>query len=566
MKLVSFAVGDYRSITKTSRLSIRDSITTLIGPNNEGKSNVLRAMVTALEIASRFDEYTYRGGRLMRGIQGERLYRWETDYPIALQPSKPDGLSEFDIEFQLDAVEIAAFKSDVGSNLNGTLPVRIGIGATTTTFTVPKKGPGAAKLADKAAKIGRFIARRIDFQYIPAVRPASAATNVVESIVSRELQLLADDPEYQQAVKRIEELQAPVLKEISDAIRDTLKVFLPKVKRVYVDVPRDARYRALSRSVEVVVDDGSPTSLSRKGDGVQSLAALSLMRHASQTGAKGKAIILAIEEPESHLHPNAIHQLRTVLGEIAKLHQVIITTHCPLFVDRTDASANILVSANRANPATSIQQIRDVMGIRLADNLSAAEVMLLVEGEEDRRSLKALLSHHSATLGKALQSGHLGIDTLVGGGNLPYKLTQVRDAMCRTHALMDFDESGRTAVKKAVAQNLLELADLTYTTCPGMTNSELEDWFDPAFVASQISNEFGISASSPHFTSVKQKWSVRMADLFHTSGKGWDDVIEMQIKRRLSNGVVSNPSAALHSARRTSFDALLASLEAKLRP
>src|SRR4051812_10024510 len=65
MKLVSFAVKNYRSITGTSKLHIREGITTLIGPNNEGKSNVLRAMVTALQIASRLDEFIFlKGGRL----------------------------------------------------------------------------------------------------------------------------------------------------------------------------------------------------------------------------------------------------------------------------------------------------------------------------------------------------------------------------------------------------------------------------------------------------------------------------------------------------------------------
>ena len=47
MQLVSFSVTNYRSITAAYKLSVRQS-TVLIGPNNEGKSNVLRALVTAL--------------------------------------------------------------------------------------------------------------------------------------------------------------------------------------------------------------------------------------------------------------------------------------------------------------------------------------------------------------------------------------------------------------------------------------------------------------------------------------------------------------------------------------
>ena len=565
MKLISFAVRNYRSITGTSKLLIRDGITTLIGPNNEGKSNVLRAMVLSLEIASRFEEYTFlKGGRLRPQGRYEQPYRWETDFPIGLQPNKKEGASVFKMEFLLTSDEVNDFWTEVGSSLNGTLPIQVAIGPSEITFTVLKKGPGSKSLSAKASKIGKFIARRIDFQYIPAVRPAAASTDVVQAIVGRELQSLLDNPEYQLAVRRIEELQTPVLEEISKTIRDTLKVFLPKVKNVQVHMPREARYRALTRSCEIVVDDGTPTILERKGDGVQSLAALSLIRHASQSTAKGKRIILAIEEPESHLHPNAIHQLRDVLSEIAKQHQVIITTHCPLFVDRRDVKSNILVSNNRASPAVSVREIRDVMGVKLSDNLVAAEVLLMVEGEDDRRAMQALLAHHSPKLKKALESGRLGIDTLGGGGNLNYKLTLAREAMCVTHALMDNDSSGRDGVNRAITQGTLTISDLTYASCLGMNDSELEDWYDCSFVASVLSSAFGVDVNSPHFSNTNKKWSERMKHLFTSSGKPWDSAIEAQAKFRIADAVGTSPGLALMVARKTAFDSLVSNIELKL--
>lgn len=565
MRLASFAVRNFRSITSTSKLTIRDSITTLIGPNNEGKSNVLRALVAALEVASRLNRFTLsRTGRLRAFHGTERFYQWDTDYPIALQEKKPDGESEFDLEFELTTKEIDEFWKEVGSSINGILPIRISLGTGAPSFTVRKKGPGAKALSAKASRIATFIGRRIDLQYIPAVRPAAAATSVVENMVASQLQMLAVDDEYQEAVRRIEELQQPLLKTISEGIRETLKEFLPNVKDVQVHVPRDARYRALSRSCEVIVDDGSPTTLARKGDGVQSLAALSLMRHASQRSTEGKQVLLAIEEPESHLHPSAIQQLRAVLLEVAKQHQVIITTHCPLFVDRHDARANILVTANRAASAHSIKQIRETMGVRVSDNLVAAEVLLLVEGEEDRRAMRALLAHFSGRLRRALHSGVFAIDTLAGGGNLSYKLTQARETMCIAHCLVDHDMSGQIAVRRAIDESLLALPDLTYTTCLGMKESELEDWYDSTVVAAALAKHFGVPLHSPYYTGVKRKWSERMRELFSASGKPWDSMIEMQVKWRVAEAVTAAPSAALLPARKSAFDSLLTSLEQKL--
>ena len=185
MKLASFAVRNYRSITATSKLAVRDTITTLIGPNNEGKSNVLRALVAALEVASRLDEFSLsRGGRITAfRSSSDRFYKWETDFPMSLQETKPDGESEFDLEFELTPSEIDEFWTEVKSSINGTLPIRITIGAGAPTFTVRKKGPGGKALSNKASPIAKFIGRRIDLQYIPAVRPASTATSVVEAIV-----------------------------------------------------------------------------------------------------------------------------------------------------------------------------------------------------------------------------------------------------------------------------------------------------------------------------------------------------------------------------------------------
>ncbi|HYD82192.1 MAG TPA: AAA family ATPase [Paucimonas sp.] len=48
MRLVSFSVTNFRSITDAHKIPISDS-TVLIGRNNEGKSNLLRALSIAMK-------------------------------------------------------------------------------------------------------------------------------------------------------------------------------------------------------------------------------------------------------------------------------------------------------------------------------------------------------------------------------------------------------------------------------------------------------------------------------------------------------------------------------------
>ena len=47
MQIVSFSVTNYRSITACSRIALHD-LTVLVGKNNEGKSNFLRALNVAM--------------------------------------------------------------------------------------------------------------------------------------------------------------------------------------------------------------------------------------------------------------------------------------------------------------------------------------------------------------------------------------------------------------------------------------------------------------------------------------------------------------------------------------
>ena len=563
MKLVSFSVTNYRSITAAYKLPIGQS-TILIGPNNEGKSNILRALATALGVLSNLGRFRIMRGRLRSAYIMRGSYEWKDDYPITLQEKTPNGESIFNLEFALTDEEVDEFATEVKSTLNGTLPIQLTLGQKEPGFRVLKKGPGAAALTRKAEDIARFVAKRIDINHIPAVRTASSAHRVVDGIVEKELSAVEENQAFQKALTEVAAAQAPVLDQISRSIEETLREFLPNVKKVRVTISQEDRYRALRRSCQIVVDDGTPTLLAHKGDGVQSLAALSLMRHSSEAGASGRNLILAIEEPESHLHPSAIHQLKTVLSEIANKSQVIMTTHCPLFVNRASIRSNILVHKSKATPAKNVKQIRDILGVRASDNLQHAELVLLVEGEDDRRALEPLLRHYSPDLASAITQGALGFDSLMGGANLSYKLSQVREAMCSAHCLLDNDKCGTDSVKKAELDGLLTAADSTFTICEGMKEAEIEDLYDEALYAPMLQHKYGVSTASPKFKG-SAKWSDRLRETFRHQGKQWSDQVEAKVKSDVAELVQANPDAALNPHKRSSFDALINALTSKIK-
>ncbi len=564
MRLVSFTVLKFRSIKTAHKIRV-GARTILVGPNNEGKSNLIRALVTAMRVLTdvRARNVLVQSKHVLLHLP-RSVYEWERDYPVEIQGKDSNGESEITLEFQLSQDEIEEFKDAIKSNLNGTLPLKVVLGARGAQIKVAKKGRGAKALTAKSPQIARFVSRRLDFEYIPAVRTASGAQRIVAEMVERELESLESDAGYAQALQAIATLQQPVLDRLSASVKQTLSQFLPDVVDVKVLIPPEDRYRALRRSCQIIVDDGTATLLEHKGDGVQSLAALGIMRHASETGAIGRNLVVAIEEPESHLHPGAIHELRHVLDELSKRHQIVLTTHNPLFVDRAQLRSNIVVKDRKARPAQTVGELRDVLGVRASDNLQHAELVLLVEGSDDKLAIMSLASHFSLRIRESLESGSLALEALEGATNLSYKASLIRQALCLVHAFLDADEAGRQGFDRARLQGVISDGEVNWSSCDGMPDAEVEDFYDPNIYAGMLLSIYRVSIEAPEFRS-SRKWSNRMEATFRRQGKLWDDRVEAEVKRKLAEIVAADPAMALLEAKRSAFDGLIRALEIRLK-
>ena len=565
MKLVSFTVKNFRSITDAYKLPLTH-FTVLVGPNNEGKSNILRAIGTALTLVSRSEIYTPRRHAVHYRYFSEDEefdYEWPRDFPIALQQTEPEGKSDFIMEFELDGKELEQFNDLTSSNLATNLKLKLALGKESAALDVVLQGPGKRHLAEHLTKIAQFVAGRIDVQYIPALRPSDLATNVVEYMLSRELGALEKNPQYRSLLKQLEDAQKPILEALGKELTATVRSFVPEVRGVSLETSSELR-RAIRRSCVVLVDDGTATPLTMKGDGIKSLTAISLLRHLSQRALGGRALILAIEEPESHLHPRAVHRLREVLLEIASSHQVIITTHSPVLVDRSRPERNIIVQQGRAIAARRLRDVRDALGVELSDNLSSAYLVLLVEGDDDHEILRTWLGALSDKLRNALSSGTLGIDHLAGATNLRYKVGVYKNLLCNVHAFLDNDDTGRTAIEAAIDVRVLDKNEYSQAVCQGMTDSELEDLILEESYSDAIDREFGVKLVPQFMSTSKKKWSERIRDCFQNQGKPWTKSLERDVKSVVAASASSRGLSSLNPHRRGPIDSLGATLESRL--
>ena len=568
MKLSDFSVVNYRSIT-TARKIKTNNMTVLVGKNNEGKSNILRALTLAMDIMKIYSKDP-RSLQIAVRPYLKNHYSWEKDYPISLQEKNPNGWSSIDLNFELDEQDILAIRSMTGIRLSGCIPVRVSTNGAAAKIDIPKRGTAAFADADNKKKIIEYVCFKIDFNFIPAVRTEYDALRVVDSLIEKSLETLDTNPDYINAMNKIEELQQGILDGISNQIIEPLQEFLPTVRNVQIHIQNERRRIAMRRNTEIIIDDGTPTPIQQKGDGIKSLTALAILNIPARVD---RVSVVAIEEPESHLHPESARQLYDTIMSLSQTHQIVLTTHSPLFVNRTNLKENIIVNDGKATPVKKIKEIRDVLGIHISDNLTNAEHALIVEGEDDKIALEKLLPSMSTKIKRAIQNGTFIIDYIGGAGNLPYKLSFYRNLQCKYHVLLDNDDAGRHAGSEAERQGLLDVRNVTYAICNGSPNAEIEDCYNKAVYENAILNEFGVNINVAEFRGNK-KWSDRIAGCFLSQGKLWNDAdiaftyageaMEKRVKLVVANEISEEVDTVLNEHKRSSMDALVTSLETLL--
>lgn len=558
MKLSDFSVVNYRSIT-TARKIKTNNMTVLVGKNNEGKSNILRALTLAMDIMKIYSKDP-RSLQIAVRPYLKNHYSWEKDYPISLQEKNPNGWSSIDLNFELDEQDILAIRSMTGIRLSGCIPVRVSTNGAAAKIDIPKRGTAAFADADNKKKIIEYVCFKIDFNFIPAVRTEYDALRVVDSLIEKSLETLDTNPDYINAMNKIEELQQGILDGISNQIIEPLQEFLPTVRNVQIHIQNERRRIAMRRNTEIIIDDGTPTPIQQKGDGIKSLTALAILNIPARVD---RVSVVAIEEPESHLHPESARQLYDTIMSLSQTHQIVLTTHSPLFVNRTNLKENIIVNDGKATPVKKIKEIRDVLGIHISDNLTNAEHVLIVEGEDDKIALEKLLPSMSTKIKRAIQNGTFIIDYIGGAGNLPYKLSFYRNLQCKYHVLLDNDDAGRHAGSEAERQGLLDVRNVTYAICNGSPNAEIEDCYNKAVYENAILNEFGVNINVAEFRGNKKR-SDRIAGCFLSQGKLWNDAMEKRVKLVVANEISEEVDTVLNEHKRSSMDALVTSLETLL--
>lgn len=347
MKLTHLRIKDFRSFLGEHEFDLSSGVNYFVGPNNSGKSNLIRAIELALDPDVGYAPDRDRPASTI-GIGQPRVTRITLTFQAGTTPPESTLLR------RAKKYELAVKKGKGGKTYADDREVRIiasfAGGVRQTTFGV--RGAGAASLPADSDEH-----RKLDEQFRSVVRFAVIHSGEdLESLLRgkfREiLQLVIGDhlaealaTAGQARSQYLDHLQKKLLEPLRKQVQDRVSVIFPEVTlaELVPDVPTVER--TLS-SVDVQLGDVITTRLSEKGTGVRGGVLVAMLQYLAEQSRR--SLVLAVEEPEAFLHPGAQEKIRDELDALAKRIDVtlFVTTHSPYVISRDGKSLVTEVGKN----------------------------------------------------------------------------------------------------------------------------------------------------------------------------------------------------------------------------
>jgi len=395
MKIKRIHIKNYRSLYNIS-IYPKD-ILALVGRNNSGKSNVLKAL-----------ELFFEGS--IRLINDECFYNHKTKEPIEIYITF-EQLSDWEKEqfepWMMDEDMLVVGREIVCTGLNSYIINNMAIikvpeaewlredivSSTKINEWWPKKDDLKIKVLDFGAELGtskpgvgvwkeavkKFVDKHRDvipwqkerrenpkgypgvlkgalpeFIHIPAVRDILeeakvAKTNPFGKLINSVLGKISQDKK-DLISKQLREIEMR-LNRTDDGERITeikeIETLLNKLMSGLMDCDIEIEMampelKEIFGAAKIYADDGIRTTIETKGHGMQRSMIFTILRayaqlaHVEKAGEKAdeRTTVFAFEEPELYLHPQSQRTLMSVFGEIARgRDQVIYSTQSSLFVD-----------------------------------------------------------------------------------------------------------------------------------------------------------------------------------------------------------------------------------------
>jgi energy-coupling factor transporter ATP-binding protein EcfA2 len=443
MQLTRVRIKNLRCI-EDSEIRVRN-FTSLIGPNNCGKSSFIRGIELLLnQLAPAPEEW--RAGHADREIEIEgefsNIQDWERNMPgvagivhggkiqlrMRAMLDETREKAETIYEAFMPRVEIAGWADSWGDlapeikalaeplGIRGTqwrtAANKAAVRAKVIELLPERVTTGASEWTSENISIKQALQQALpQAQIVPAVRDASAdakpGTKTSFGLLLAKIILPAVQAsgEYQQLLTAVEKIRAKLdsdgaeqleqVRVLSASISDRLSSIISAKVRVTMEPPDAGKF--VGTNTNLRLDDGTETSIALQGHGLQRSLIFALVEVLANQEAKkneagqegrdpqSRSTILLFEEPELFFHPHIMRRLKRALQTISQQEawQVVVSTHSPFLVDVAEDPLSLAIfrRANR-NVAPSVKQLTEDPFGNDADSI------------RDREALRAVLNFH----------------------------------------------------------------------------------------------------------------------------------------------------------------------------
>lgn len=335
------------------------------------------------------------------------------------------------------------------------------------------------------------------FHFIPvrrdlAVQFSMNKTALLGKLLRAEMKQALDTSGDDQSIAQIKAL----LKTAINEPREKMQAFLREqmhnnsIELGFNDLDIDPT-EGVTFSVQLSDDRVKNIEITSRGAGTQNNLIIALFRLIASSAQSN--FIFAMEEPENSLHPKAQRQLLNVIQEIGESTQVIVTTHSPVFIDRSKFESNILLTRTlKGNTVAHIfdletlSAVRADLGIRTSDALlkGGGNCAVLVEGRTEEDGLPIFMEMYG------LSEFELGTSIInMGGSDLQKAQSIIR--LLKSYeipCIIILDRDAKSTADDLKRMMDTELTNLKEVFC--LEKGTIEDYYPHEIIIELINSEF----------------------------------------------------------------------------
>lgn len=261
----------------------------------------------------------------------------------------------------------------------------------------------------------------------------------------------ADDPDLLSAFDMLKSASNGVFKDLQKEINN------PKVKIAFPDTSISFQFNPdtkidIYKSALIYVNDGFNSLLQDKGSGIQSAVIIGLYNYYTNNIAHTSSSLLAVEEPEIYLHPQARRVISNRIDDFLQgnKNQVIITTHSTEFITSAHENLNIIsvrkepqVGSKATNAKFDTSKEKQMLVKTQNAEMFFADKVILVEGG-DKYIVEAVAhylgKHLNPDLGENwLDEQNISVIAVGGKGEFSKYVNKLNDLKIPVFVLADFD-------------------------------------------------------------------------------------------------------------------------------